>query len=291
MKITKGRESAQLDYRSISAQIKEAEEFFGNEKLNAVALNLGDNPYADKDGLVEFICGVELLEDPIISAKLVELKSLLISITTVVTAYINKYAAAYGQEYKTDADLWAKALSHIPLMGPSKVDQQTYSRKMRGVEIAGDFINLVLDIASGEGNALNNFKSFLEKQGNSLRAGIEENHDFYKTITVGIAVEVGEIGSQIVYYPKIKLYRVNFDRETSKFSSSCASYEEVTIHFDYIYGVGIFDYESLNNPDIKADFDKFITGQQKAQIEDATTFFNEEFEPKQGFLQTKSTKM
>lgn len=281
MKSLKRREGAQLDYRNIESQIRLAETFFNDPKLSEFLVNESENPYADKDGLIEFICGVELLQDPIISAKLVELKSLLISITTVVTAYINRYASKYGDNYKTDADLWAKALSHIPLMGPSKVDQQTYSRKTKGIEIAGDFINLVLDIAAGEGNALNSFKSFLEKQGNSLKAGIEENKDFYKTITVGIAVEVGKIGNEIVYYPKIKLYRVNFDRENSRFSSMCGSYEEVTIHFDYIYGVGIFDYESLKNPEIKESFDKFITGQQKAQIEDASTFFNDDFETKE----------
>lgn len=260
------------------SQMEEAYAFFETPELATQKELEADNPYADKDGLIEFICGVELLQDPIITAKLAELKSLLISITTVVTSYINRYAAAKGSEYKTDADLWALALSKIPLMGPSKLDTQTYSRKIKGVEIAADFINMVLDIATSQGSALNSFKDFLNKQGDALRAGVEENEDYYKTITIGISVEVFMLGDKIMYMPKIKQYRVNFSRENTKWSSSCASYEKVEIHFDYLYGSNIFDYEALEDPEVKDAFDKFIKGQQKAQIEDASTFFNDDFD-------------
>lgn len=276
MKQSKQKPNVILDKRDFKTQLLEAQTFYGNPDL--IKVKEKDNPYADKDGLIEFICGVELLQDPIITAKLAELKSILISITSVVTSYINRYANKYGPQYKTDPVLWEKALSNIPLMGPSKIDQQTYSRKTKGVEIAGDFINLILDIASGEGSALTSFKSFLEKQGGALRAGIEENKDYYKTITIGVSVEVFKVGNEIIYIPKIKQYKVNFSRENSKWSSSCASYEQVSIHFDYMYAASVFDYESLKNPEIKASFEKFITGQQKAQIEDATTFFNDDFE-------------
>ncbi|HET7819809.1 MAG TPA: hypothetical protein VFL70_10920 [Bacteroidia bacterium] len=276
MKQLKQKPSIILDKRDFKTQLAAGYSFFGNSELEKVKEK--DNPYADKDGLIEFICGVELLQDPIITAKLAELKSILISITSVVTSYINRYANKHGAQYKTDPVLWEKALSNIPLMGPSKIDQQTYSRKTRGVEIAGDFINLVLDIAAGEGSALTSFKSFLEKQGNALRAGVEENKDYYKTITIGVSVEVFKVGNEIVYIPKVKQYKVNFSRENSKWSSSCASYEQVSIHFDYMYSSSVFDYEALKNPEIKAEFEKFITGQQKAQIEDATTFFNDDFE-------------
>lgn len=278
MENLKARPEITLDKNSFQSQMSNAFNFFGNSDLPMLKTRSGsDNPYADKDGLIEFICGVELLDDPIVAQKLSELKALLISITSVVTSYINRYSEKYGKQYKTDAELWEKALSHIPLMGPSKIDNQSYSRRTKGVEIAGDFINLILDIAAGEGKALNNFKSFLEKQGNALKAGIEENSDFYKSITIGVCVEVFKIGAQVVYIPKIKQYKVNFDRNNSKWSGFCGSYEEVSINFDYLYAANVFDYEALNNPDIKKEFDKFLNGQQKAQIDKASTFFNENF--------------
>ncbi|MCK2083432.1 hypothetical protein HB860_05705 [Aeromonas sp. 3925] len=261
-------------------QFAEAEAFFNDVNLPTAARNLGGDPYADKDGLVEFIVANELLDDPAIMARLAEQKAYLIAITSVVTAYINRYAEAYGEQYKTDADLWARALSKIPLMGPSKIDQQSYSRHIKGLSIATDFINFIMDVVVSQGTtALASFNKFLQKQGDAIRFGVENNKDFYKTITVGITVEVFKVGSELVYVPKIKQYRVNFDRQNSKFTSACASAEFVDIHFNYLYAANVFDYEALKDPEIKRDFDNFIQKQRKAQIEEADTFFNDDFPP------------
>ncbi|AVP94082.1 hypothetical protein Aerorivi_02131 [Aeromonas rivipollensis] len=263
-------------------QFAEAEAFFNDVNLPTTARNLGSDPYADKDGLVEFIVANELLDDPAVMAKLAEQKAYLIAITSVVTAYINRYAEAYGEQYKTDADLWARALSKIPLMGPSKIDQQSYSRHIKGLSIATDFINFIMDVVVSQGTtALASFNKFLQKQGDAIRFGVENNKDFYKTITVGITVEVFKVGSELVYVPKIKQYRINFDRQNSKFTSACASAEFVDIHFNYLYAANVFDYEALKDPEIKRDFDNFIQKQRKAQIEEADTFFNDDFPPLQ----------
>ena len=261
-------------------QFAEAEAFFNDVNLPDTVRAVGSDPYADKDGLVEFIVANELLDDPAVMAKLAEQKAYLIAITSVVTAYINRYAEAYGEQYKTDADLWARALSKIPLMGPSKIDQQSYSRHIKGLSIATDFINFIMDVVVSQGTtALASFNKFLQKQGDAIRFGVENNKDFYKTITVGVTVEVFKVGNELVYVPKIKQYRVNFDRQNSKFTSACASAEFVDIHFNYLYAANVFDYEALKDPEIKRDFDNFIQKQRKAQIEEADTFFNDDFPP------------
>ena len=261
-------------------QFAEAEAFFNDVNLPDTVRAVGNDPYADKDGLVEFIVANELLDDPAVMAKLAEQKAYLIAITSVVTAYINRYAEAYGEQYKTDADLWARALSKIPLMGPSKIDQQSYSRHIKGLSIATDFFNFIMDVVVSQGTtALASFNKFLQKQGDAIRFGVENNKDFYKTITVGITVEVFKVGSELVYVPKIKQYRINFDRQNSKFTSACASAEFVDIYFNYLYAANVFDYEALKDPEIKRDFDNFIQKQRKAQIEEADTFFNDDFPP------------
>ncbi|MNG80958.1 hypothetical protein D3C79_395980 [compost metagenome] len=263
-------------------QFAEAEAFFNDVNLPDTVRAVGNDPYADKDGLVEFIVANELLDDPAVMAKLAEQKAYLIAITSVVTAYINRYAEAYGEQYKTDADLWARALSKIPLMGPSKIDQQSYSRHIKGLSIATDFINFIMDVVVSQGTtALASFNKFLQKQGDAIRFGVENNKDFYKTITVGVTVEVFKVGNELVYVPKIKQYRVNFDRQNSKFTSACASAEFVDIYFNYLYAANVFDYEALKDPEIKRDFDSFIQKQRKAQIEEADTFFNDDFPPLQ----------
>ena len=261
-------------------QFAEAEAFFNDVNLPDTVRAVGNDPYADKDGLVEFIVANELLDDPAVMAKLAEQRAYLIAITSVVTAYINRYAEAYGEQYKTDADLWARALSKIPLMGPSKIDQQSYSRHIKGLSIATDFINFIMDVVVSQGTtALASFNKFLQKQGDAIRFGVENNKDFYKTITVGVTVEVFKVGNELVYVPKIKQYRVNFDRQNSKFTSACASAEFVDIYFNYLYAANVFDYEALKDPEIKRNFDNFIQKQRKAQIEEADTFFNDDFPP------------
>ncbi len=270
-------------------QFAEAEAFFNDVNLPDTVRAVGNDPYADKDGLVEFIVANELLDDPAVMAKLAEQKAYLIAITSVVTAYINLYAEAYGEQYKTDADLWARALSKIPLMGPSKIDQQSYSRHIKGLSIATDFINFIMDVVVSQGTtALASFNKFLQKQGDAIRFGVENNKDFYKTITVGVTVEVFKVGNELVYVPKIKQYRVNFDRQNSKFTSACASAEFVDIYFNYLYAANVFDYEALKDPEIKRDFDNFIQKQRKAQIEEADTFFNDDFPPLEPKLVSRS---
>ncbi|NVZ21615.1 hypothetical protein HX794_18445 [Pseudomonas costantinii] len=264
------------DIRLFSEQLKEANSFFGDPALKDVQLK--DDPYADKDGLIEFIIGNELVDDPEVMKKIAELKQYLIGMTSVVTNYVQRKAEAEGEKYKTDVELWSLALSKLPLMGPSKIDEQSYSRHIRGVSIATDFVNFILDIVVSQGSsALNSFQKFMAKQGDALRFGVEKNKDFYKTITVGVSIEVIKIGKTIMYIPKIKQYRVNFDRSNSKFSSACASAEFVDINFAYKYGANVFDYEALNDPSVKKDFDEFLRRQRKSQIEDATTFFDDNF--------------
>jgi hypothetical protein len=269
---------ASKDVRSFADQMADAKAFFNDKKLVQI---VEDNPYADKDGLIEFIIGTELLDDPEIMKNLEEQKKYLIAMTSVVTDYINRYSQTYGQEYKTDAELWAEAMTHLPLMGPSTVDTQGFHRHLQGITIAAEFVQFLLDIVTQDGSAaLNRFTDFLEKQGDALKFGVENNKDYYNTITIGICIEVIKLGKNIVYVPKVKQYKVKFDRENTKWVGACASYEYVNIDFNYLYSANVFDYEALEDPDVKKEFDVFIREQRKAQIDRSTTFFNGEFPPK-----------
>lgn len=264
-----------------ATQLSNARAYFNNPGLpesSVPPLSDEPSPYADKDGLIEFIIGNELTENQEVMDKIGQLKGYLVAMTSIVTDYINRYAKAYGEHYKTDVALWSEVLSNLPLMGPSKVDTQTYSRHLAGISIAKDFIDFILDLVAAEGSsAMDRCKSFMEKQGEALRTGVEQNKDFYKTITVGVCVEVFKVGNKIVYIPKIKQYRVDFNRENSKFTSVCGSSEVVDIYFSYKYGVNVFDYEALEDPEVKAEFDLFVRDQRKAQIQKSKTFFQADF--------------
>jgi hypothetical protein len=278
--------------KSFATQFQEAYDYFSNKDLPpVVSYTDNDNPYADKDGLIEFIIGNELVDDEKVMEKLETLKGYMVALTSVVTDYVNRYASVNGAKYKTDADLWAEAMSILPLMGPGKTDTQSYSRHIKGVTIASEFVKFLLDIVAQDGSAaLNRFSEFLENQGEALKFGVESNKDYYSTITIGVSIEVLKIGNQIVYIPKIKQYKVNFDRANTKWSGACVSYEYVDINFDYLYNANVFDFQALDDKETKAEFDKFIKASQKAQIDKATTYFNASFLPKASSLASRIIK-
>ena len=269
----------QPDKKNYDLQHEEATAFFDvpaseNSSLKAA---FGNNFYADKDGLIEIICGAKLQNDPVVNAKLEELKKILISLTSIVAAYVKKYAHSRGGHYKTDIELWELATSRLPLMGLSGVDVKSYSKQLKGVEIPKGLANLFLDVTDSNAASMNAFSSYLSGQGNDLRAGINENANSYDTIIVANSIEVIRAGNEVTYMPKIKFYKANFDRNNSKWCSMCASIDYALIDIQYKYADNVFDYKALDNPDVKKSFDDFINKIQKENIEDSSTFFNGNF--------------
>ena len=99
-----------------------------------------------------------------------------------------------------------------------------------------------------------------------------------------------KINNQIIFIPKIKQYKVKFDRSNTKWTGACVSYEYVDINFNYQYAANVFDYEALDDKSTREEFDKWIRKQRKAQIENSSTFFNSEFPSKKSKLITKPIK-
>jgi Virulence factor Evf len=68
----------------------------------------------------------------------------LLDLTGLATAYVAKEDAKSpntGKKY--DVELWNQVFNYLPLMGPSKFTKETYSKRMKGVEIAlpGKFLD------------------------------------------------------------------------------------------------------------------------------------------------------
>lgn len=260
-----------LDTRPFEAQMEEAADFFLVPEVNNLK-NAAD-PYRNKDGMVQFICVAGSVRE----SKQTELKSTLIKLVSIVTAYVNRYADAYGPQYRTDINLWAKAVSQLPLVGDGTMADRKYDRETEGVNIPNDIVKLVLDIVPEEGLDLRGFRSFLQTQGEFLRRGIEENGGIYKTIIVCPVVEVSKVGNEVIYMPRIKLYMVTFTRNNSGWTLVCGSTQKVKMQFDYLYTVNNFNFQALSNPSTKKQLDEFVQRIQKANIDESSTFFDSEF--------------
>jgi hypothetical protein len=251
----------------------EAQEFFS---VQPQATQWGDNPYAEKDTMVQFIAGIPVGPQPDVNDRAKELRRYLVDLAAIVTDYVFRYSNAYGTQYKADAQLWSLAMSKLPLMSASSLTDKTFSKYQRGTEIAPEFIRTLLDIeAKGESSQVASFRSFSEQQGALIRMGIGENKEGYRTITLAMSVVPSD--NQSALMPKIRLYRRVFDQSDTKWVSACGSAEMVDIKFQYTYAEHSFDYRALQDPEIKQQFDRFIDGCRKADIRSATTYFDADF--------------
>ena len=177
-----------------------------------------DPPYVDKDGLVQFIVASQLVGDGNVMAKVTELANTLIACSSIVTSYVNR-ASLKDPAKRFDSQFWYDTVSHLPLFGPSKLETKVYDNEVVGIEIASAFINFIMD-AVATGDALGSFRKFLSDEGNAISIGVSNNKGSYKTITNGVVSEVLEVGKEIVYLPKLKLYYILFNRENTKVTTS-----------------------------------------------------------------------
>ena len=264
------------DVTNPTEHFSRADEFFEDESIDG--LDDDNNNYIDKDGLVQFIVAKELSNDPAVNKEVVRLSDTNIALSSIVNAYVNTLANTNNDPaIKKDPMVWWNAMNHLPLMGPSKIEGKTFKRQIKGIEVATDFINFILDAVSSQGDALKSFQQYLEKQGEAIKIGTEQNKDTYNTITLSVVTEAMTVGEEIVYLPKLKMYYVAFSRENFTFSGVCASYKEVKIDFEYQEVTTLFDYKALEVPSVKEAFEKFVNGKRKKQIEDADTFFGGDF--------------
>ncbi|OTA20075.1 hypothetical protein Xbed_01791 [Xenorhabdus beddingii] len=256
--------------------IQQADTFFSASISDKFSLS--DYRFSDTDGLVQFIITSQLADKTGVMQQLNDIKKTQISLSSIVADYITRYAEHHGSKYKTDIQFWGDIMAKLPLMSIRNIESQTYQHEMKGFSIATNLLQLIMDIILNTYSpGLKNFADFLQKQGEAIRMGLKRNNDHYSTLTLASIIEVMEVDDQVVYVPKMKLYQIDFDRTNSEVTSNCASSENVNVEFTYSTCVALFDYQALENPEIKSAFDDFILKNKKSSIENSNVFFNGEF--------------
>ncbi|WP_235428105.1 hypothetical protein, partial [Xenorhabdus khoisanae] len=256
--------------------IQQADQFFSVDVNNKFSLS--DYRLHDTDGLVQFVITSQTANKTGVMQQLNEIKKTQIALSSIVADYITKYSDNNGSKYKTDIEFWGDIMAKLPLISVRSMESQTYHHEMKGLSIATNLLQLIMDIiVDTYSPALKTFSDFLQKQGDAIRMGLKRNNDHYSTLTLASVIEVMEVGDQIVYVPKMKLYKIDFDRTNSEITSNCASNENINVEFTYSTCVALFDYQALEDPEIKTAFDNFIFKNNKSSIEDSDSFFSGEF--------------
>ncbi|MBI6550411.1 hypothetical protein [Xenorhabdus lircayensis] len=265
-------------HQNYLSHIQQANQFFSTGISNKFSLS--DYRFNDTDGLVQFVITSQFADKASVMQRLNEIKKTQIALSSIVTDYITKYSDTHGKKYKTDIQFWGDIMAKLPLMSVRNIESQTYRHEMKGFSIATNLLQLIMDIIlKSSSPSLENFSNFLQKQGDAIRLGLKRNGDHYSTLTLASVIEAMGIGDQVMYVPKLKLYKIDFDRTNSEIASNCASNENVNIEFTYSTCVSLFDYQALEDPEIKTAFDHFVLKNKKSSIEDSDSFFSGEFKP------------
>ncbi|PHM45438.1 hypothetical protein Xmau_01088 [Xenorhabdus mauleonii] len=270
-------------HKDYLSHIQQADQFFSTE-FNVNSKNgkysLGDYRFSDTDGLVQFVITSQVTDKAHALQQLDNIKKTQIALSSIATDYIAKYTDVHGKQFKTDIQFWSDVIAKLPLMSIQNIETQTYRHDMIGFSIATNLLQLIMDIVlTTHSPGMKSFANFLQKQGDAIRMGLEQNDDYYSTLTLASVIEAVGMDGQIIYIPKIKLYKIDFDRSNSEMTSNCASNKSVNVEFTYSSCVALFDYQALEDPQIKTSFDNFILKHRTSSIEDSDSFFSGEFKP------------
>ena len=227
-----------------------------------------------KDGLVQFIVGKQVAEDPKVNLKIQELYKVLLGMVNICTNYIQQQVVAKNDPALLhNRDLWEKAINHLPLLSVGSFTEATESVETGKVGVATSFIKMLMEIAITPEFPEAAFADFLEAQGKEISIGFSRDKQTYDTLTVGITIEVKSKGEVIIYVPKIKLYHVNFDQKNIEITSACTNVSKDEMSFRSQNLVAAFDYFSFEEPGIKKQLDAFLDSRQKAEIQKSKSFF------------------
>ncbi|MFK7692710.1 hypothetical protein [Paenibacillus sp. HJGM_3] len=254
----------------------------GTAKQSAPPTSPGSGS-SDSDGLINFV----VIEPDNMSSGLKEelasVKQDLLNLAGIGTAYVKSLAASKKDDsIEYSPDVWSDVFNHLPLMGASKFESQTYSNKVKGVEVATELLKLILDSISPSETTLKDFAQFIASQGKSLKFEHHNDADGFQFGAIVILIETVISGNTQTLVPKLKGYFMTYDSKDNSWVSACVSYSEVDIDFSYQKAAAVFNYGALSDSDVRQQFDQFVKNSQIDDIKKSQGFFSGTADPKKG---------
>jgi hypothetical protein len=235
---------------------------------------------ADSDGLVTYINGTSN-EPP---ADLVQLRKevavALEGLAGIITSAVLQ-TAGKDEKAKHDPRLWEDPVKYGlgPFISGFASSVTSYKRDVVGLEIATQFLNILIDAVTEEGGALKAFQKFLEDQGDTIRIEGQNTEEGYRYACIGMIHEIFQIeNEEWIYTPKIKMFFTSFTRKTFSVTSACASVEKVAFDFKVEKFVAPFKIETWRQDEtFREQVDEFIKKYNKTQIEQSENYFDGQF--------------
>ena len=195
----------------------------------------------------------------------------------VVTSAVLAQAGADPAK-RHESDLWAGPVEKglKPFISGYASEEVEYRRDVRGVDVALQFLNILISAAGQAGGALTGFQAFLADQGKTISLQGSNTQEGYKYACIGMVHEVFQIeGDQWVYTPKIRMLFTRFTRETFRISTSCASYQQMKFNFEVRKIIAPFRIETWRqDEEFRGQVDAFIKKYTKVAIEESENYFD-----------------
>jgi len=202
-------------------------------------------------------------------------KKCLVNLAGMASAYVRKQASdTKNPDLVFDPGIWKQVYLNLPLMGPAKFEKSTFSDNIKGVEISTKFLAIMgIAIDPATATVLSSFTNFLDELGKNIRLGIRQRDKGYSFGAIGIAIEGIQVGNQIDVLGWLKGYFITFTQSQTKVFTSCGSYEQIDISFDYKQAVQLFNYEALEDTEVANEFNDLIRGTQIDDVGRSKKFF------------------
>jgi hypothetical protein len=212
--------------------------------------------------------------DPDRQALLDATKQQLADLCGICSAYVGRYAESRRDEnFVYDVGLWANVIGHLPLMSGGSPQARHYSGSYAGVEIAGKFLETIMEGAAVEWGAPDAFSSFLQSLGERIRAGLMMGLKNYRVCVLAITLAPTGNGNEFDLGPMLKGYFVEFKEEHRNWLGGCANYNLYDVSFSYSSVAGAFEYKELQDAGLKAAFDVFLQKTPADNIRNSRNFF------------------
>jgi hypothetical protein len=252
--------------------------------MNLGLHQLGEAPnpnIVDKDGLVTYL-NASTNPPP---AKLLEtqkkVSAAMEGLTGIVVAAVLKIANGDDKK-KHDPKLWNMVFEKAiqPFFGAYSNSKEEYHKDVKGVEVATNFINFLLNAVVSQGPALAGLTRFLSSQGESIRIQAGKEGDGYEYAVVSIIHEIYQRGEDDwVYIPKIKFYFTSFTRQNYTITSSCASYNHFKMDFELVAVTAAFQINKWEQDKAWRDrLNAFIDKYTKAKIDESENYLDSIFD-------------
>jgi hypothetical protein len=267
-----------LTSEEFSLALHEAYAYLDNLGLDGRVAADFDPDIADKDGLVTYINGTSNPPPPELVEERKKVSVVLEGLCSVVTSAVLAKAGT-DEAQKHNPDLWADPVRYglAPFISGYASEEVQYRRTVRGVDVATQFLNILIDAVTQAGGALDSFKNFLAGQGKTIGLKGENTQEGYKYACIGMVHEVFQIEGDgpWVYVPKIRMYFTHFTRETFKISAGCASYSDFKFDFQVRKIVAPFRVETWRqDEEFRNQVNAFIKKYTKLSIDQSENYFD-----------------